>query len=32
MKKRCKENLRITYKLIMILISLMIVVYLMLKK
>jgi predicted nucleic acid-binding Zn ribbon protein len=32
MKKRCKENLRITYKLIMILISLMMVVYLMLKK
>jgi len=32
MKKRFKENLHMTYKLILILISLMIVVYLILKK
>lgn len=32
MKNRFKENLRMTYKLIMILISLMMVVYLILKK
>ncbi len=32
MKKRCKENLRMTYDLIMIFISIMAIVYLILKK